>query len=250
MNRLKIISLIFLILLSVGTAAADVHVAYARAGGGGAGSAGGGTGGGGVSDQGENTGGGTPPSGPGRFMNAGSVPASQGSPIDFLIFLLFFGVSLFGGKGAFKGLFFYRIKNPTRRDITFWKDKSLRNRITACYAAIQKAWSRQDPDAAKSYMSEAMLEEHRRLIDEMIERNERNVVALVDVVAIRAVYVSAGKDDLRVVITGKMIDYRINTATKKLLAGSRFRRDTATEGWRFIRRDGVWVADRINGEII
>lgn len=247
MKRLRIITFILLVLFAMGSVAENVHVAYARAGGGGAGGA---EGGGTTAGDAGRTGG--PGPGPGHFTRTG--PMTQTTPFEVLFTVAFFGFLIFGPKGAwsgvFKGVFFYKIKNPTQKDIEFWKDKALRDRIIKCYVAVQKAWSAQHPDEAKVYMSDLMIWQHRQMIDEMVKKNEHNIVSRVKVTGIRAVYVSPDKDDMRVLITGKMIDYRINISTKKLLAGSRFCRDIATESWRFIKRDGEWVADRINGEIV
>lgn len=179
---------------------------------------------------------------------AGGTALSQSSPLSDIA-----GAALFLGLlAAFRRrslpLLFIGIDNSTGRNLRFWRDRRLKQRLCRCYCEVQKAWSAREPAQAADYMSEGLVEEHQRSLAAMMAGGERNIVKQVRVTGIQAVYVSPDENDLRVLMSASMIDYHLNK-DGRIIEGSRFARERVREGWRFIRRDGSWVADRINSDV-
>ncbi|GGH84695.1 hypothetical protein JOD43_003129 [Pullulanibacillus pueri] len=244
MTKLLLLLVAFFFALSLGSFTTVHHVASAAAGGGSAGSGGGGSGGSGT----RGGRGGSP-----GYVNTPSHQQSS-SKTSFITLLLFAGVFVGIAKATGNlrplGLSSRVQHKPKGLDPevdAFWRDKKLRSRIDTCYIKIQKAWSKQDPDLAAAYMSEGLLQEHKALIAKMKEDKERNVVALVNVVQVKSIYASPDRQEMRVSITSRMIDYIINTETKKLMSGRKFQKGTLEERWWFVKRHGEWVVDQIFG---
>ncbi|WEG14456.1 hypothetical protein PU629_08910 [Pullulanibacillus sp. KACC 23026] len=130
-------------------------------------------------------------------------------------------------------------------DKSFWKDRALKRRIEVCFIKIQKAWSKQEPGLAATFMSKELLNEHNGMIETMKDQGIRNVVSGVSVSQIKAVFVSPNRDCFQVRIKARMIDYRIDVNTKSILSGQKYQRGILEERWQFIKVDGKWVADQI-----
>jgi hypothetical protein len=179
------------------------------------------------------------------------------TPAEFITTLIIVlgGLYLVGKKQKNSELpvlgFSTRIKNETRGsnpgEDAFWADKNLKARIETCFSEIQKAWSEQNPEAAAAYMSEGLLLDHKRLIQEMTENNERQIVSGVKVNLIKAMYVSPDRESFRVTIYAHMYDFLEDTQTKEVISGEKDKKRRLEEKWYFIKKDGQWVVDRIYG---
>lgn len=179
------------------------------------------------------------------------------TPAEFMTTLIIVlgGLYLVGKKQKNPELpvlgFSTRIKNETKGanpdEDAFWADRNLKARIETCFREIQKAWSEQNPEAAAAYMSEGLLLDHKRLIQEMKENNEHQIVSGVKVDLIKAMYVSPDRESFRVTIYAHMYEFHEDTQTKEVISGDKDKKGRLEEKWCFIKNNGQWVVDRIYG---
>jgi hypothetical protein len=96
-------------------------------------------------------------------------------------------------------------------------------------------------------MSEGLLLDHKRLIQEMKENNERQIISGVKVNLIKAMYVSPDRETFRVTIYAHMYEFLEDTQTKEMISGDKDKKGQLEEKWCFVKNNGQWVVDRIYG---
>lgn len=89
----------------------------------------------------------------------------------------------------------------------FWNEKKLKKEIEACYYEIQKAWSNQDLQTLKEYLTSTLLEQWKVKLNWQEYRGQRNV--LTNIRLLKKYIVDLDDDYFFVYIEGKMKDQLI-----------------------------------------
>ena len=129
-----------------------------------------------------------------------------------------------------------------------WKYKNVSKNVEESFFAIQNAWTNMDLSTASKYMSDELLDSFNTKLSWMEYKKQRNVLKKIKLLRALPVAVYDDSDDTRdyiwFYIKGKMVDYTIDTDTHMVLEGSKLAL-SFVEYWRFIRKDGRWVLDKI-----
>lgn len=129
-----------------------------------------------------------------------------------------------------------------------WKFNNLQKCVEESFYAIQNAWTNLDMLPASQYMSDQLYDRFQTDLNWMKIRHEKNILKNIKLIEALPVAVYDDADDncdhVWFYISGKMIDYTIDTQTGEKLSGktasSKF-----VEYWQFIRKDDVWVLNKI-----
>ena len=130
-----------------------------------------------------------------------------------------------------------------------WKYEGVMKRVKKAYFIIQDSWSSGDMKHARSYMSESLFNEFQDKLAIMKRDGERNVLEKVKLKDVMPISLHDSKDDsfdmIWFRIKGSMLDYKINSETKKPLPHETYK-GNFIEYWQFIRnQQGEWVLNRI-----
>lgn len=129
-----------------------------------------------------------------------------------------------------------------------WNYREMQNYVEEGYYRIQECWRRQDPDYAKDYLSQSLLENWKVKLSWMAMRDEEEIQENVQLLSVKPVHVKnpegTQEDEVWYVIHGKMKDYRVRKSTGQFLEGNRKPVDFY-EYWRFIYEDERWKLDEI-----
>jgi uncharacterized tellurite resistance protein B-like protein len=113
------------------------------------------------------------------------------------------------------------------------------NRARDAFVKIQAAWSEQNIDAVRAFVSDGIFERFALQIEEQRDLGYRNIMDNVTVTDIGLTRVDreAGFDVAALRISASAVDYRVRLDNAREISG--FRRDEHfTEYWSFIRRSG------------
>lgn len=129
-----------------------------------------------------------------------------------------------------------------------WKYESISSTVNDSFYAIQNAWSNLDMTPATQYMSDELFENFQSQLSWMAYRNEQNVLKNIKLLHALPVAVyddpDNSKDHIWFFVKGRMIDYKINTDTGRVVEG-KLTPSSFIEYWCFIRREDKWVLDKI-----
>ena len=144
------------------------------------------------------------------------------------------------------------IKESSRRD-RLWDYGYMKERVKKTYFKVQEAWTMNDQDIAKEFMSERLYNKHKSQTDAMKSDGHRNV--LEDITLREATIVEVidlendANDSFWVVINARMIDYTICERTGKIIKGDREKIEQSKELWYFARESHGWVLDEIKDDV-
>lgn len=101
---------------------------------------------------------------------------------------------------------------------------------------------------AAQYMSDELFENFQSQLSWMAYGNEQNILKNIKLLQALPIAVHDDPDNSRdhiwFFIKGRMIDYKINTDTGKVIEG-KLTPASFIEYWCFVRRDDKWVLDKI-----
>lgn len=229
MNRIKkvIVSLVILIIMILQIIPTPVE---ARAGGG---SSGGGSSGGSSGSHG-----------------TAHSSSSTTDPISSI-----FGIITFAIIGS-SSIIIMKIKITkyrynARKDFkdTDWNYKELVKRAEKTYFVLQKAWTKNEINIAKDYLTKELYENYKSKLQWMEISNKKNIlkkIKLLNVFPISVLDEIGDKNDkVYMYIKGKMIDYIINTKTNEVIEGNGMS-SVFIEYWLFVKnKKGEWVLSKI-----
>jgi uncharacterized tellurite resistance protein B-like protein len=124
------------------------------------------------------------------------------------------------------------------------------DRVRIAFHKIQEAWSVQNLDSVRPFISDGIFERFTLQFSEQRDEGYRNVMESVAVQAaeVAEVIVDEPFQWLTVRIRASAVDYRVNIATGKEIRGSR-RPDQFAEFWTFLRRNHAQTRLNQNGLI-
>ena len=140
-----------------------------------------------------------------------------------------------------------------------WKYEGVIKRVKKAYFIIQDSWSSGKIKNARDYLSDSLFDEFQEKLDIMKRDGERNVLEKVKLKDVMPVSLhddfNNSKDMIWFRIKGSMVDYQINSETRKPLPGT-IQKGKFIEYWQFVRNQrGEWVLNKIlqedkTGEIL
>ena len=135
------------------------------------------------------------------------------------------------------------LKEACHKD-DFWNESELKKKVTEAYYEIQEAWSQQDFESLKKYLSEELYLEWEIKINWQIYRHERNVLKDIYLISNKIVSICDDEDNENdyfwVAIVGRMEDSMI--CDNELQSVSR---DAFVEYWKFKRKGDMILLDQI-----
>ncbi len=235
------VSLLFLALPAILALAGE---AFGRAGGGGGFSGGGGggfSGGGGGFSGGGFSGG----------SSGGDLPPAVLIPIVVLFIIIAIvsaiqkakqqhrGRVIRRGGRALSGLRRQEAVTRLKETDPQFDESSFYDRVRDAFVKIQAAWSEQNIDAVRAFVSDGIFERFSLQIDEQRDLGYRNIMDNVTVTdcGLDRVDREAGFDVAALRISASAIDYRVRLDNGREISGFR-RTEFFTEYWSFIRRSG------------
>jgi predicted lipid-binding transport protein (Tim44 family) len=135
-----------------------------------------------------------------------------------------------------------------------WVLTKIKARIEVSFFKIQEAWMERNQDIAKEYMSERLYTKHKTQTDQHLKDNTQNILKNINLKSARIVEVADFEDDSKdsiwAYIKGSMIDYSINTETKTVVSGDKHEAENFSELWKFIKnKKNEWVLDEIDQDV-
>lgn len=129
-----------------------------------------------------------------------------------------------------------------------WDKSALYARVEDIYFHVQEAWTNQDIEALRPYVSDHIYEQWKMKLNWMQLRKEKNIckrVRLRHHAVVSIQIPDLGEEECCwFYIEGKMVDYTIHTDTGKLIDGHR-RSMPFVEFWKLIRKDDQFYLDEI-----
>lgn len=134
-----------------------------------------------------------------------------------------------------------------------WTPENVQARVEHVYYRVQGAWMARDQTLAEDCMSERLYLKHKSMTDQMLAGGTKNIleqVRLAGATLVEAVdYHDDAKDHMWVHIEGSLIDYTISEAGGQVLKGSKTKRESFAELWKFVRAPHGWVLDEIDQKV-
>lgn len=135
-----------------------------------------------------------------------------------------------------------------------WNYKEIDRRIEVVFFKIQEAWTNNDINIAKEYVSDKVYDLYNSKLQWMKVNNKRNIldkIKLLEAKPVGVVSFADKKDDFMwFYIKASLIDYTINEISGQLIEGKTYR-TRFDEYWKFKWNEHEWVLDEIlqTGEI-
>ncbi|HOD41184.1 MAG TPA: TIM44-like domain-containing protein, partial [Candidatus Wallbacteria bacterium] len=132
----------------------------------------------------------------------------------------------------------------------------LKERVKEVFMRVQEAWSEREPSYAESYVSQRLFYKHQRQIEDMLHKQEKNILKNINIIDVKIVEVAGGGNGLepdgyggggrmKTIIRASMIDYVIDENTGRIVDGDEYAPDEFCEQWNFVYEDDGWIADEI-----
>lgn len=133
-----------------------------------------------------------------------------------------------------------------------WNPKTVDLHIKQSFYDIQKAWSDERIHTVKHLLSETLYQDFLHKLERNRKENTKNVLSKIKLKKAYPVSVQdrIGEDNdcIWYCIKARMLDLTYEASTMQLL--SEVKKPTSfTEYWRFCKKDGTWVLDRIYQEL-
>lgn len=126
----------------------------------------------------------------------------------------------------------------------FWDESELKKKVKDAYYCIQKAWSEQDLDVLKNYLTDDLYKQWEIKIEWQKFKNERNELSQIFLVSKHIVSVYDDEDNTKdyfwVAIEGKMNDVMIRDDMIESQNNEMF-----IEYWKFVRNNDCILLDQI-----
>ena len=216
-----------------------VSITPLRAGGGSSGGGGGGGGGGSSS---------------GSSSHHHSSTSRNSSPIGAILNVVLMPLLLFSSSIVFYIQLTKRSRKAKKlmkqmmQSDNAWKYKEISADVEEAYMAIQEAWTNMDMSPAKHYMADELCEKFQTQLNWTKYKNQKHVMENIRLLKALPVAVHDDRDNSRdyiwFYIKGRMIDYTIDTNTQLIVDGNTIAA-SFVEYWKFVRKDGRWVLNKI-----
>lgn len=177
--------------------------------------------------------------------NGNSSPIE--SIISFIIFIIFTGFSgiIFKAKIIKSKIHSKQLMKILDDKDEAWKYENVQKQVEKAYFILQKAWTNQELNKAKEYISKKLYDRYQSKIEWMQIRNQKNILKKISLIDASPISINDDEDDSKdyiwYYIEGSMIDYTINVDTKEIVDGENIK-TRFIEYWKFGREDkGKWV---------
>lgn len=131
---------------------------------------------------------------------------------------------------------------------TLWKEEDILKRAEDIYFHVQEAWTYNDTEALKPYLTPHLYEQWKTKLVWQEMRNERNVLENIKLLRSSIVgvqdYQDNNKDCCWVYIEGSMKDYTLNTETQEVTDGTK-KQTSFVEYWKLLRIEDNFYLDEI-----
>lgn len=129
------------------------------------------------------------------------------------------------------------VGNPVPADI--------QQKVSTLFIDIQTYWSQNNIEDGKDLYMGELYREHKKLLDDMANNNERNIVKDVKVESITN-YQMKSDNEFWVTIHASVIDYTYNIQTNTVVSGYKDKRGTITQTWLIVKKsDGELALKKI-----
>lgn len=137
---------------------------------------------------------------------------------------------------------------------TSWNEEYLKEAVKEIYNQVLTAWTGQDQDAARDYISERINKKHKMETDQKIANHQRKVLKNFNLRSASIVQFSAYRDNRKdsfwALIDESGVDYTIDIITGAVISGQQGVITYFDELWKFVRGDiekgqKDWVLDEI-----
>lgn len=169
------------------------------------------------------------------------------SIIAFIIFIIFTGFSgiIFKVKIIKAKIHSKQLMKILDDKDDAWKYENVQKQVEKAYFILQKAWTNQELDKAKEYISKKLYDRYQSKIEWMQIRNQKNILKKITLIDASPISINDDEDDSKdyiwYYIEGSMIDYTINIDTKEIVDGENIK-TRFIEYWKFCREDkSKWV---------
>lgn len=141
------------------------------------------------------------------------------------------------------------IKTKNKMKNTSWNYKKIDKRIRETYYAIQNAWTNNNMEIAREYMTDELYENFKTKLEWMELKNRKNILKNIRLLQAYPVSLTDEVEDIDdkmwVYIKGKMIDYIIDTKVNEIIDGNTVD-ESFVEYWLFSKNvEGKWVLEKI-----
>lgn len=130
-----------------------------------------------------------------------------------------------------------------------WNFCEIETQIEDSFPLIQEAWMNRDYSPVRHLMTEDFYNTHTVKMNWMALRGEKNIlknIKLKKVIPMVAVENDENGDDyIWILLEARMIDYTINEKDNIITDGDPSMGNSFQEFWKFIKKDGKWLADTI-----
>lgn len=169
------------------------------------------------------------------------------SIIEFIFFIIFAGFSgiIFKIKIINAKIHSKQLMRILDNKDDAWKYENVQKQVEKAYFILQKAWTNQEMDKAKEYISKKLYDRYQSKIEWMQIRNQKNILKKISLIDASPISINDDEDDSKdyiwYYIKGSMIDYTIDVDTKEIVDGEKIK-TRFIEYWKFCREDkGKWV---------
>lgn len=129
-----------------------------------------------------------------------------------------------------------------------WDEKDILRRAEDIYYHVQEAWTNNDTDALKPYVTPHLYEQWKTKLVWQEMRNERNVLENIKLLRSAIVGVQDYKDNNKdycwIYIEGSMKDYTLNTETQVMTDGTK-KQTSFVEYWKLLRIEDEFYLEEI-----
>lgn len=130
-----------------------------------------------------------------------------------------------------------------------WNQGLLEKRAREVYFAVQKAWTKNDIELCRAYVSDRLFDHHQDMLTQMAMKGEKNILKQIqlDECTVLAAHDYKGEDDdeAYIKIVGSLVDYTVDRSGK-ILRGDNVKPTAFEELWVFAKHSEYgWVLDEI-----
>ena len=224
---LEVVVLLVVILTNLGNT-----IVYARLGGGSSSSGGGSSASGGTSHS---------------SSSHKESDNSNANPIVTIFFILISGFSgiIFKVKIIKSKIHSKQLMKILDNKDEAWKYKNVQQQVEKAYFILQKAWTDQELDKAREYMSKSLYDRFQSKLEWMQIKKQKNILKKISLIDAVPISINDDEDDSKdyiwYYIKGSMVDYTIDVDTKEIVDGKNAK-TRFIEYWKFCRKDkSKWI---------
>lgn len=135
----------------------------------------------------------------------------------------------------------------------FWNLDDMKLHAEKTFYEMQEAWENRDIDKEKKSISVEFYEKYRLELENMKERNEKNIIRDINLEEIKIIGCEDYKDDCKdkftAYLSGTILDYTILETTGEVIKNREKTREKFSDTYHFIRNKNKWILDNIDNSV-